>query len=131
GCGARCSAPSTPSDPDWWWLRMSADSSPLRPIATWSPARSAWETTETALCGHSALYSQTWPTSGMTLRGVAYELPTWEPPTDGSASLSSPGLLPTPMTVNRTSERAQTGRETSGPSRGGPSFGLEDVVMGL
>jgi len=35
---------------------------------------------------------------------------------------------PTPMTVNRTSERAQTGRPTSGPQRGGPSFGLEDVA---
>lgn len=38
-------------------------------------------------------------------------------------------LLPTPMTVNTTSERAKTGRETSGKSRGGPSFGLEDVVQ--
>lgn len=32
------------------------------------------------------------------------------------------------MTVNRTSQKAQTGRTTSGPSRGGPSYGLEDVV---
>lgn len=38
-------------------------------------------------------------------------------------------LLPTPMTVNRTSRRAQTGRPTSGPSRGGPSYGLEDVLV--
>ena len=37
---------------------------------------------------------------------------------------------PTPMTVNRTSQKAQTGRTTSGPSRGGPSYGLEDVVRG-
>jgi DNA (cytosine-5)-methyltransferase 1 len=37
-------------------------------------------------------------------------------------------LLPTPMTVNRTSERAKTGRETAGPSRGGPSEGLEDIA---
>lgn len=29
---------------------------------------------------------------------------------------------------NSTSERAQTGRSTSGPSRGGPSYGLEDAV---
>ncbi len=34
------------------------------------------------------------------------------------------------MTVNRTSQKAQTGRTTSGPSRGGPSYGLEDVVRG-
>lgn len=36
---------------------------------------------------------------------------------------------PTPMTVNSTSERAKTGRPTSGPLRGGPSFGLEDVAL--
>lgn len=35
---------------------------------------------------------------------------------------------PTPMTVNRTSAKAQAGRPTSGPQRGGPSFGLEDVA---
>lgn len=38
-------------------------------------------------------------------------------------------LLPTPMTVNRTSAKAQSGRPTSGPTRGGPSFGLEDVIQ--
>lgn len=32
------------------------------------------------------------------------------------------------MTVNRTSKKAQTGRMTSGPQRGGPSYGLEDIV---
>lgn len=40
-------------------------------------------------------------------------------------------LLPTPMTINRTSQKAQTGRPTSGPSRGGPSYGLEDVITSL
>ena len=38
-------------------------------------------------------------------------------------------LLPTPMTINRTSQRAQTGRPTSGPQRGEPSYGLEDVLL--
>ena len=33
----------------------------------------------------------------MTLRGVAYELPTWEPHTGGSGCSSSHGLLPTPL----------------------------------
>jgi hypothetical protein len=45
------------------------------------------------LCGHSALYSATWPTSGMTRRGAAYARPTWEPHTSDSGSSS---LLPTP-----------------------------------
>jgi hypothetical protein len=33
------------------------------------------------------------------------------------------------MTINRTGQKAQTGRPTSGPSRGGPSYGLEDVLL--
>ena len=75
------------------------------PIATWNPARGVWETpTTNLLCEHSEPFSQTWPTSGMTLRGVAYALPTWEPPTDGSACSSWPGLeawtpRPRPLTV--------------------------------
>lgn len=67
-----------------------------KPIAQWNPARSAWETGEESLCGHSDVFSETWPSSGMTLRGRAYALPTWEPPTDGSGSSSSPGLPRTP-----------------------------------
>ena len=38
------------------------------------------------------------------------------------------GLLPTVLTRNKTSQRAKTGRVTSGPSRGGPSYGLEDIL---
>lgn len=65
------------------------------PIARWNPARSVWETTQGQLCGHSDVFSETWPSSGMTRGGTAYELPTWEQRTAGSGSLSSP-LLPTP-----------------------------------
>lgn len=36
----------------------------------------------------------------MTRTGVAYGLPTWEHHTDGSASSSQPGLLPTPAAGN-------------------------------
>ena len=46
-------------------------------------------------CEHLDVYLETWPTSGMTRGGVAYELPTLAPPTTGSASSSSHGL-PTP-----------------------------------
>ena len=65
-------------------------------LATWNPASSVWEATESHLCGHSVVFSETWPSSGMTLRGRAYALPTWEPPTGGGGSSSSRGLLPTP-----------------------------------
>ena len=32
--------------------------------------------------GRLAVFSETWPASGMTRNGVAFELPTWELPTD-------------------------------------------------
>ena len=41
---------------------------------------------------------------------------------------SAAAQWPTPMTVNTTSNRAKYGRETSGPSRGGARFGLEDIA---
>lgn len=66
------------------------------PLATWSPASSAWLTQESHLCGHSVVFSETWPSSGMTLRGRAYALPMWEPPTDAGGSSFSHGLLRTP-----------------------------------
>ena len=65
----------------------------MEPLARWDRARSAWVTTESLLCEHSAVFSETWPTSGMTRSGVAYELPTWEPVTDGSEC----SYLPTPV----------------------------------
>lgn len=69
-------------------------------IATWNPARGAWETDQQAVCGHWEPYSLTWPTSGTTLGGTAYALPTSAPLTDDSGCSSSPGLLPTPNTQN-------------------------------
>jgi len=46
------------------------------------------------------------------------------PRTAGSAG----SAWPTPLTANRTSDKAKHWRPTSGPSRGGPSHGLEDVA---
>ena len=59
-------------------------------IATWNPERDCWETGVEDIFGHSDVYSETWPTSGMTRNGVAYALPTWAPPTTASACSSSP-----------------------------------------
>lgn len=80
------------------------------PIAEWNPARCVWETGQGQLCGHSDVWSETWPTSGMTRGGVAYPLPPWEPHTSGTGS----SLLPTP----RVSDRKGPGRERLG-------FGLD------
>ena len=65
------------------------------PLARWNSQRDVWETAETPIFGPSDVYSETWPTSGTMRNGVAYELPTWEQRTTGSASFSSP-LYPTP-----------------------------------
>ena len=59
-------------------------------IATWNPERDCWETGVEDIFGHSDVFSETWPTSGMTRNGVAYALPTWAPPITDSASSSSP-----------------------------------------
>ena len=69
-----------------------------KPLASWNPVRDAWETDQGCICGHSDVFSETWRRSGSMRSGVAYELPTWAPPTDASASSSSLGperLLPT------------------------------------
>lgn len=67
---------------------------PMR-LAAWNPALSVWETGQMQfLCEHSVPYLETWPTSGMTRNGVAYELPTPELRTGGSGYSSS--LLKTP-----------------------------------
>ena len=63
------------------------------PIAHWNPVRDVWETGAGGLfCEHSGVYSETWPRSGMTRNGSAFELPTWEPATGAGGS----SLLPTP-----------------------------------
>ena len=59
-------------------------------LAIWNPERDCWETGVEDIFGHSDVYSETWPTSGMTRNGVAYALPTWEPPTTASGCSSSP-----------------------------------------
>ena len=77
-----------------------------KPIATWNPARDVWETpqTEGLFCEHLDVYSETFPTSGMTANGEAYALPTWEPRTAGSESSYSPpsALLMTPVAAEGT-----------------------------
>lgn len=94
------------------------------PIATWNPARGAWLDPTSYLCGHSAPYSATWPTSGITLHGVSYALPTSALPTPEPGCSSSRGLLNTPLTTTATGvqtlERQVGGRGSSTPMLGTP-----------
>lgn len=68
-----------------------------QPLARWNPTRDCWETTQQAslLSEHLDVFLATWPASGMTRSGTAYELPTLAPLMAGSGSSS---LLPTPRT---------------------------------
>lgn len=63
------------------------------PIATWNSARGVWERAEiNILCEHSALYSQTLPTSGSMRNGRLYPRQRQGLPISASESSSSPGL---------------------------------------
>ena len=63
------------------------------PIASWNSQRDVWETDQGDLIsGHSAVFSETWQTSGSMRSGTAYLRPTWVPATDDSAC----SYLPTP-----------------------------------
>lgn len=63
------------------------------PFAQWNPTRGIWETHQPDLYGHLEPYSAIWPTSGTTLAGLAYPLPTSAHPTPDFGSSSSPGAL--------------------------------------
>lgn len=68
------------------------------PIATWNPTRDVWETDRLSLFSERPdVFSETWPTSGMTRCGKLLPLPPSVPAIDGDDCSSSP-LLPTPIT---------------------------------
>lgn len=70
-------------------------------------------------------FSVDWPRSGSMRRGTCSARATWAHRTGESAS----SFWPTATTANTTSDKAKYRRPTSGPSRGGPSFGLQDAVQ--
>lgn len=71
------------------------------------------------LSEHSEPFSATWPSSGTTRNGVAYELPTPALPTAATGCSSSP-VLPTPVTTDSESARRHT--TTTGRSHSGTSL---------
>ena len=98
-----------------------------KPLAQWNPTRDCWEITGTAslFSEHLDVFSETWPTSGMTRSGTAYALPTSGPLTAGS---ESSWLLPTPSAsvgVNGGSQHPDKRRA------GGHSVQLHDVIEHL
>lgn len=61
-------------------------------FASFDPATSSWRTFQRSLVEDLERYSETWPRSGMTQNGIAFQLPTLAPLTDETES----GLWPTP-----------------------------------
>ena len=61
------------------------------PFAWYDRSTQLWRTWQRCLTGEWAEFRETWPRSGMTRNGIAYQLPTLAFPTLGIAS----GLLPT------------------------------------
>ena len=84
-----------------------------QPTLIWNPARGVWEKAGMAnlLCEHWALFSETWPTSGMTLNGQVFELPMRERLTTDSEFSSSP-ILRTPA-----ASEAERGHQPEDKSR--------------
>lgn len=61
----------------------------MEPIAVWDEETRVWRPAMEALsCELRDVWSETFPASGMTVSGVLYPLPVWEPPT-GVAGFSS------------------------------------------
>ena len=100
---------------------------PPKPLATWNTARDAWEVpnTEGLFCEHSAVFSETWPTSGSMRNGTVYESPTSAAATDAGACSSWRGL-PTPTT--RDYKDSQIRRE---PHRPNDTDTLSRALAGL
>ena len=65
-------------------------------FASYDPATSLWRTFQGSLFEEWETYSETWPASGMTRNGTAYQRPTSAPRISASGS----GLLPTPSAVS-------------------------------
>lgn len=103
GSGTRWLVPFAFYNPDWSSSKMSQES-----CAPWLGDRES-------LLSESSLL--TWPSSGTTLDGVAYELPMWEPLISEVESSSQHGgetLLPTPSANDRTGAEGKSERKGRG-----------------
>jgi len=116
--GASSPEQSTPLNPASLSSKTLEDFSPQKPIATWNSARGVWETNQPNLfCEHWEPFLETWPTSGMTRNGQAFERPTLVRHITDSASLSSP-TLPTPKARDAQAEGYEAGLRRATPQVG-------------
>ena len=95
------------------------------PIARWNQSRECWETNQLdLLSGLPAVWPETWPASGIAVRGELFELPTRAHPTSAPDS----SLLATP-----TANLGSCGGPQDPAKRreGGHSVSLQDQVSAL
>lgn len=86
-------------------------------LATFDPATSSWKTSQHCFIEGLATFSETWPRSGMTRSGIAYQLPPLVRLTDATASGSWPtptadaciGVAPTPEMAQRFRNKGSSG----------------------
>ena len=97
----------------------------MEPTVRWNASRDCWETEQLdLLSGRQAVWSATWPVSGMTVAGRLYELATPEPPTSAPDS----SLLATPTANLGTCGGPQDPEKRR---EGGHSVTLQDQVSVL
>jgi hypothetical protein len=102
-----------------------ASSQPV-PTATWNTARGVWERPDVnMICGHQALFWETWPTSGMTRSGRLFPLRTWARRTHAPESSS---LLPTPQAIDGHPKRSVSEGAAQRRMDKGKQAGLPELV---
>ena len=84
-------------------------------IATWSPERDCWETDQVDIFGHLGVFSETFPSCGMTRSGRLFALPMWEPRTIVPGCSSLPHL-PTPQASDWKRENNPSDNRRKSPS---------------
>ena len=113
------SQPASPAKTSAWpekakdSMAVEASSSSTLPelFATWDHESSYWKTSQLSLLGGSEELSGSWPRSGMTVNGIAYQLPVLALRTYVTGS----GLLPTPSAVDYGTNKG--GSNPDGPER--------------
>ena len=91
-----------------------ADSSSTLPelFATYDPESLCWRTSQRSLLGGLTEFSDSWPRSGMTVNGIAYQLPVLAHRTYVTGS----GLLPTPAASDYGTQKGQSPGASYRPS---------------
>lgn len=96
-----------------------------QPLAKWNQNRDCWEEPQEDIFGHSGVWSETWPPSGMTRNGWVFELPMSAHHT-ADIGFSSLPTIPTPAAYPRGG-----GQHPEIRRAGGHQVNLEDWIVGI